>query len=283
MKRFIITEEEKNSIRNMYGLINEQSVKIQGKQPAQGTDWDLVHGILGSKRLDDDLEYRVGEELKKGNYRVTKVGVTSKKVGNEIITDASVDLVPDNNKPHKIFTTRGSIGGNYVARHDQQVNGLSDRLKTYYKGEVTVFGPYDISVQRTNVKYKQTFFAVEGQPQSVQNQQQNNQQQSSTQSDTYTITGTDISNLRENIKNQTYNKGLSIDEDSIRFDIKNLKLTFDKGDTPITSISLVFDPDKKTLDDRIQNKIIPQNPGFTKTGWAGNDGGYYWVLGVIKK
>ena len=76
MKRFIITEEEKNSIRNMYGLINEQSVKIQGKQPAQGTDWDLVHGILGSKRLDDDLEYRVGEELKKGNYRVTKVGVT---------------------------------------------------------------------------------------------------------------------------------------------------------------------------------------------------------------
>jgi hypothetical protein len=220
MKRFIITEEEKNSIRNMYGLINEQSVKIQGKQPAQGTDWDLVHGILGSKRLDDDLEYRVGEELKKGNYRVTKVGVTSKKVGNEIITDASVDLVPDNNKPHKIFTTRGSIGGDYVSRHDQQVNGLSDRLKTYYKGEVTVFGPYDIPVQGTNVKYKQTFFAVEGQPQSVQNQNnqnQNNQNQNNQNQNNQNKTG--------QVKYQvgkTYLGTRSTDKKDYRLTIKNV-------------------------------------------------------------
>jgi hypothetical protein len=283
-KRFVITESDRDQIRKMYGLLNEQSpIKIQGKQPANNTDWDLVHGILGSKRIDDDLEYRVGEELKKGNYRVTKVSVTSKKVGNEIITDASVDLVPDNNRPHKVFTTRGSIGGDYVARHDQQVNGLSDRLKTYYKGEVTVFGPYEIPVQGTSVKYKQTFFAVEGPITQTNQQQGQGQQQSTDQTQNYTITGTDIPNLRENVKNQTYNKGLKIDIDSIRCDIKNLKITFESGETPITSMSLIFDNvSEQSLQDRIKNKIIPQNPGFTKTGWAGYNNGYWWVLGVIK-
>lgn len=283
-KRFIITESDRDQIRKMYGLLNEQSpIRIQGKQSATNTDWDLVHGILGSNRLDDDLESRVGNELKNGNYRVTKVSVTSKKVGNEIITDASVDLVPDNNRPHKVFTTRGSIGGDYVARHDQQVNGLSDRLKNYYKGEVTVFGPYEIPVQGTNVKYKQTFFAVEGPKTQTNQQQDQGQQQSEDQVQNYSITGSDIPNLRENIKNQTYNKGLKIDIDSIRCDIKNLKITFESGETPITSMSLIFDNvSEQSLQDRIKNKIIPQNPGFTKTGWVGYNNGYWWLLGVIK-
>jgi len=73
-------------IKQMMGLLVEQAgkntVTIQGKQPVGNTDWDLVHGILGSKRLSEDLERKVGTELKNGNYRVTNVTVTSKKVGN---------------------------------------------------------------------------------------------------------------------------------------------------------------------------------------------------------
>ena len=122
-------------IKEVMGLLTEENVKvvsIQGKQPSINTDWDLVHGILGSKRLSIDLERKVGEELKKGNYRVTKVTVTSKKTGSEIVTDASVYLTPvsGNELPHKAFTTRGSIGANYESRHDTQVNGLPDRLKS---------------------------------------------------------------------------------------------------------------------------------------------------------
>jgi len=159
-------QENIHRIKEVMGLILEQSVKtvsIRGKQSTNNTDWDLVHGILGSNRLNDDLESRVGSELKNGNYRVTNVTVTSRKVGNEIITDGTVNLTPvsGNELPHSVFTTRGSIGADYESRHDGQVNGLPDRLKSFYKGDVSVFGPYMVNVEGTNVNFKQSFFAVE--------------------------------------------------------------------------------------------------------------------------
>jgi hypothetical protein len=166
MKKFIITESDKQNILGMYGLINEQTnnITITGEQPANNTDWDLVHGILGSKRIDDDLEKRVGDALQKGNYRVSDVKISSFKQGDKIITTGNVTLTNpgQGQKPHKYFTTRGSIGGSYEQRHDTQVSGLSDRLKNYYKGEVEVFGPFTVQVKGANVFYKQSFFAIEG-------------------------------------------------------------------------------------------------------------------------
>jgi hypothetical protein len=166
MGKFIITESDKQNILGMYGLINEQTnnIPITGDQPVNNTDWDLVHGILGSKRIDDDLEKRVGDALQNGNYRVSGVKISSFKQGDKIITTGNVTLTnpTQGQKPHKYFTTRGSIGGSYEQRHDTQVLGLSDRLKNSYKGEVKVFGPFIVQVKGTNVFYKQSFFAIEG-------------------------------------------------------------------------------------------------------------------------
>jgi hypothetical protein len=164
MGKLIIAKEEIKSIRGMYGL-NEQtesiSVSIVGEQPyPNGTDWDSVHGILGSKKISDDLEERVGEKLKQGSYRITDVKVSSYLKGNKIITDGAVTLVSDTNNPDIAFTTRGSIGDNYVQRHDNQVNGLVDRLSNYYKGTARQFGPFIIEVKGTKFKYKQSFFAI---------------------------------------------------------------------------------------------------------------------------
>jgi len=164
MKRFIITEEERKHIKSLYEQSNVV-VSISGEQPySNGTDWDLVHGILGSKRIDDDLEERVGIKLKEGSYRVTDVKVSSYVKGDKVITNGSVTLVPDNQNPDIAFTTRGSIGGDYSQRHDGQVSGLSDRLSTYYKGASRQFGPFEVTVQGTNVKYKQSFFAISKNP-----------------------------------------------------------------------------------------------------------------------
>jgi hypothetical protein len=176
--------EQVDRIKSMMGLIMEQGVKIvsiKGTVPITSgkddkgniidtTDWDTVHGILGSKRIDDDLEKRVGDELTNGSYRVTKITVTSKKSGTNVITNGSVELTSVNTNPHKFFTTRGSIGNDHINRHDNQVNGLDGRLVKAYGGKVTTFGPYEINVIGTNVNYKQSFFAVEGQ--SSQGQQQ---------------------------------------------------------------------------------------------------------------
>jgi len=139
-------------------------ITISGEQPVNNADWDLVHGILGSNRIDDDLEKRVTDALQRGEFRVSDVKISSFKQVDKIITTGSVTLtnLTPGQKPHKHFTTRGSIGGSYEQRHDQQVSGLSDRLKNNYKGEVQVFGPFIVEVKDTGVFYKQSFFAIEG-------------------------------------------------------------------------------------------------------------------------
>ena len=163
MGKFVLTEEDRKSIRGLYGL-NEQSsetITIRGEQPySNSTDWDLVHGILGSKRISDDLEDRVSKKLKSGSYRVTDVKVLSYVSGNKVITDGTVTLVSDTNNPDIAFTTRGSIGNDYGQRHDDQVNGLIDRLSAYYQGTTRQFGPFIVDVKGTSVKYKQSFFVV---------------------------------------------------------------------------------------------------------------------------
>ena len=164
--KIILTENQFKRV-----ILKEQSnenVYITGKQPyPNGTDWDLVHGILGSKRLDDDLEERVSQKLKGGDYRVTNVEINSENKGNEIVTNGWVQLTPDSSNPHKVFSTRGSIGGNHKQRHDQQISGLDGRLSNYakgkgYKGDVNTFGPYTITVKGPNgdMSYTQSFFAV---------------------------------------------------------------------------------------------------------------------------
>ena len=47
---------------------NNYIVTIEGKQSSINTDWDLVHGILGSNRLNDDLEERVSNKLSQLSY-----------------------------------------------------------------------------------------------------------------------------------------------------------------------------------------------------------------------
>lgn len=161
MKRFVITEDEKKSIKGLYGLMEQSNVvvSIRGEQPyPNNTDWDLVHGILGSKRIDDDLEKRVGDKLKEGNYRVVGVNINSYVQGNKVVTDGKVTLVPDETNPDVAFTTRGSIGDGFDTRHDGQVNGLGDRLSQYYGGQSRQFGPFTIDIK--GVKYKQSFFAI---------------------------------------------------------------------------------------------------------------------------
>lgn len=275
--------EQVSRIKSMMGLIMEQGVKIvsiQGRQPVSGTDWDLVHGILGSNRIDDDLEKRVGDELKNGNYRVTKVYVSSKQSGNEIITDGSVDLTPINGNelPHKIFTTRGSIGGDYENRHDTQVNGLEGRLQSYYKGKVTTFGPYTVTVNGSNVKYKQSFFAVEGQP--LQGQQTNRQ---NTQQTPISVSDSDMEKFRNDVKLKT--TGVTIDENTVKFNYVNntFSVTASPGQTKIINMTLVYDPSPEILQKRIDEKIKPLYPNLTeKDEWKGKSGNYSFAFLILK-
>ena len=280
MGKFIITEEDRKHIRGLYRL-NEQStetISIRGEQPyPNNTDWDLVHGILGSKRLSDDLEKRVSEKLKSGSYRVTDVKVSSYVSGNKVITDGTVTLVSDTSNPDIAFTTRGSIGGDYEQRHDNQVNGLVDRLSTNYQGTARQFGPFIVDVKGTPWKYKQSFFAI-SKP-TPQPSQQNTPE-------TITIDGNTIDKFRANVINKTAN--ILIDESSVNFSYTNnvFKVSYSTGETKIAGMTLVVDPSKTTLVSRITttSEIPKRYPNLIrKEEWKGKSGDLYYEFLILKK
>lgn len=254
----------------MYGLLNEQSsviqVSIEGAQPANNTDWDLVHGILGSNRLDDDLEKRVSDKLQSGNYIVENVSVSSFKEENEIKTKGIVYLrdTKQGETPHKFFTTRGSIGDNYVQRHDGQINGLADRLKNYYKGNVKTFGPYEINVIGTPVSFKQSFFAIEG------SSNQTNQKP-------IIINGINENDFRQKVKDGT--KGISINENNFTIDPDNFKLVLNPGQTKIQGMTFIIDDiSEKNLIDRFNNNVLYHNPTAVNKKQGKNKNGFWWML-----
>ena len=132
--KVVITEEQFNRVI-LKEQTNTESVYMRREEPYPNTDWDLVHGAFGSKRLDDDLEERVSKKLKSGDYRINHVEINSEREDDKVISRAVVGLSQDTQNPHKHFTTRGSIGSNHKQRHDQQVSGLEGRLKNHFGGE----------------------------------------------------------------------------------------------------------------------------------------------------
>jgi len=265
MKRFVITEEERKHIRSLYEQLSNVVVSISGEQPyPNGTDWDLVHGILGSKRIDDDLEERVATKLKEGNYTVTDVKISSYVNGNKVITNGSVTLVPDNENPDMAFTTRGSIGGDYLQRHDGQVSGLSDRLSTYYSGTSRQFGPFEITVQGTNVKYKQSFFAISKNPKSSNDGDQTNPKVTK-----------DILHNDDPTKLTAELKGLGIiynPEIDIISIPGNVTVEYQKtGDTPV-SLSFIYSnagEKEKVLDKVKESNTIEREIDYSISGYDG--------------
>lgn len=216
------------------------NVTIRGEQPYPGTDWDMVHGYFGSKRLTDDLEERVSAKLKSGNWRVTYVEINSamNDQNDGVVTNGYVRLEPAGNKPpHKVFTTRGSIGANYASRHDSQVSGLQSRLKDYYKGEVTVFGPYDVTIttpDNNKIAYRQSFFAVE----------QNTAQQGTS---TNSIRFTDAADARNKLKSLPKDKWS-------KATITGNQITLQLGASKALGLSGIYDPSRDVLQTRL-NKL----------------------------
>jgi hypothetical protein len=248
-------------------------VTIEGSEPISNPDLDLVHGILGSNRLQDDFAERVEDELKNqvnnGNKPdVANIQVRTYVQGDKIVTKASCDIVQSvDGIAYTHFTTRGSIGSNYVQRHDNQINGLINRLENYYGGVAKQVGDsVEISFKLNNnvIAYKQSFF-VSSEDKNMTNNQNIEQ-----------ITGSDINNLRDKLNTET--KDIYIDINSIIVDIKNYKISYKTGNVGIHKISLLFD-DSDNLDNRLKN-IKDKNP-FFKEIKRGRIGNLEWVISVI--
>jgi len=160
-------------------LSQQQTKKVLAKvnfsrsESISNPDLDLVHGALGSIRLrkrgELDFSQVVNNELKKQFNQGKKADVSNIKIstyvqGNQIITEASCDIVESTDGiAYTEFTTRGSIGGDYANRHDEQVTGLIDRLESKYGGVAKQVGDsFEISFKLNGniISYKQSFFVA---------------------------------------------------------------------------------------------------------------------------
>jgi Zn/Cd-binding protein ZinT len=269
-------QEDIQRIKSMMGLLTEQTKVLGsvlgpvGKQPISNPDLDLVHGILGSKRIQDDFSERVTQSLKDWNDKGYKTDVSNIKIktyikGNDIITESSCDIVESmDGNSYNEFTTRGSIGDDFETRHDGQVDGLVDRLKQFYGGNAKQVGkPFVITFKfnDTNVSYKQSFFVAS----------KDNEEEIKT-----TIRGNDINDLRTKLKEQTQN--ISIDPNSITINMDEYKISFNSGNEQIQIMSLIFD-DKGQISDRLV-MIKSKNPTM-KIIEQGKDNNIDWVVVII--
>ena len=245
-----------------------------GKQPVSNADLDLVHGILGSKRLVDDFEQRVGDELLRLYNQGHKPDVDNIQIktyvkDGYIYTESYCEIVESQDgNAYTVFTTRGSIGDSFSQRHDDQVNGLESRLETHYKGKAKKLKTFNISfnLNGQNISYKQSFFvASDKQGVAVNNK-----------SETFEIIGRDFSDLREKLKQQTINQ--SIDPNSLKIDINQMKVSFNKGNTKINNLSIIFD-NVGDLDNRLVT-IKQKNAGLTIVE-KGNHKGIQWALVIL--
>ena len=270
-------QEDIQRIKSMMGLLTEQTKVLGsvlgpvGKQPISNPDLDLVHGILGSKRIQDDFSERVTQSLKDWNDKGYKTDVSNIKIktyikGNDIITESSCDIVESmDGNSYNEFTTRGSIGDDFETRHDGQVDGLVDRLKQFYGGNAKQVGkPFVITFNfnGTNISYKQSFFVMSD--------------NSGGKSKTTTIQGNDINDLRSKLKEQTQN--ISIDPNSINVDMDNYEVSYNSGDKKIQTISLIFD-DKGQLSNRLM--IIKSKNPTMEIVEQGKDNNIDWVVVII--
>lgn len=172
-----------------------KTVSFIRSEPLSNPDLDLVHGALGSSRLADDFEKRVQDELTNQFNAGKKPDVTNIQVktyiqGNDIITEASCDIVESTDGiAYTIFSTRGSIGkhppiindpNSYDIRHDNQINYpsgdtsqpqkvITKRLEDAYNGVAKALstnglppGPFTIllTLNGQDYGYKQSFYTA---------------------------------------------------------------------------------------------------------------------------
>ena len=251
-------------------------VNFSRSEPISNPDLDLVHGALGSKRLNEDFEQKVQDELtnqiNKGNTPdVNNIQVKTFIQGNQITTEASCDIIQSQDGiAYTHFTTRGSIGDDYDKRHDEQVTGLVDRLENHYGGTAKQVGKtFTITFQVNGkiISYKQSFFVASDSDESQTQQSQQTQK----------ISGKDFGDLRQKLKDQT--KDISIDPNSIEINMDNYSISYKLGNKKIKVISLIYD-DKGELENRLDN-IKNQNPTLEVLE-KGKSGNFDWIVSIIK-
>jgi hypothetical protein len=304
MGKFIITEEDRKSIRSLYGL-NEQTITlpipISDTFETKNGDLDAVHNLKGLERkIDRALEQIYNQGI---NPKMYDVKLKVVRNGNTYTTTSSLTIdKSDDGKAWTGFASRGSIGYGYVNRADGQIDGsgnadgrsLEEKLKS--GADAVEFLPISNSpITISNVELKQYFVQFTkslkpsytsskstSQPKTQPSQPKTQQNAPETES----IDGNSLIEFRKNLKSKTAD--ILIDESSVKFSYSNnmFKVSYSTGETEISGMTLVFDPSETELDSRITTtseipKLYPNL--IRKEEWKGKSEGFYYEFLILKK
>jgi hypothetical protein len=304
MGKFIITEEDRKSIRSLYGL-NEQTITlpipISDTFETKNGDLDAVHNLKGLERkIDRALEQIYNQGI---NPKMYDVKLKVVRNGNTYTTTSSLTIdKSDDGKAWTGFASRGSIGYGYVNRADGQIDGsgnadgrsLEEKLKS--GADAVEFLPISNSpITISNVELKQYFVqftkslkpshtSSKSTPQPKTQPSQPKTQQNAPE--TESIDGNSLIEFRKNLKSKTAD--ILIDESSVKFSYSNnmFKVSYSTGETEIGGMTLVFDPSETELDSRITTtsqipKLYPNL--IRKEEWKGKSEGFYYEFLILKK
>jgi len=255
-KRFIITESEKNKIRKMYGLINEQGVTLPTTvtDSYTATDCDELHAFQGTGgKVIGNMNVTVGNKL----LEIYNSGVNPKVTGVKVEVQGmtvtwTVTIDKSNDGMAWVgFTSRGAGCNNDVKDRAESAAAGNDMQTAKTRIEST-YGEQGIEIEMINDyfynggknSFRQVFYRYTkpksnppkgGQQQKAQTQPTNTQ---TTNNEQVSIKGSSLDDLRTKVKSQT--QGLSIDTESANLDVNNLTVTFKKGDEPIHNLSVIW-------------------------------------------
>lgn len=291
-KKLIISESEKDNIRKMYGLINEQAENpvcngggCSGSYtgPEFQNNSDVAHQY--SNTITKAVANKLKELYKSGTYvKVDFSGIklSTKGMGSgNVVYTVTIPFISVSDKC-QAATGFAHVGG---WNHTPELENRKNEILSYKPdgiNNVVVGNQLDIS-PLTRTKEGLQEYWIQWKHNDYQSDCKGNQQQTQ-DNNTITIKGTDINNLRDNVKNQT--KGLSIDVDSATLNVDNLTVSFKKGDEKITNLSVIFSDVSSDELNKVYQKVKSANPTLEFLGGVKNlnSGGktIYCLLVVIR-
>jgi hypothetical protein len=268
MKKFLITESEKNDIRRMYGLIKEQgetrcdqwknatfkqgdgvttpkititktSSLIEGLyegpdnggciQRSQFNDQDTPHQLAGITVYYEGSPY-LKQLYNQGIYvKPDMNGITMERTVNNMFKISIPLIKTTEDKAVTSINERGGMGhGGDLTEIDNIQNDPNNKLIERVKKKVG-------DMTETFICFRNiTNFPIKSQP----NQKTRPNQQPNQPTGTISATGDDLNSFRDNIKSTT--SGKTLDLSTIKLDMDNLTFSVQPGNTQIYVLALRF-------------------------------------------
>lgn len=253
--KFIITESEKSEIRKMYGLITEQAQTpicsnggCSGKYtgPEFDNSGDVAHKY--SNTITQYVAAKLKELYRSGIYVKVNFGgikMTTKGMGSGNVTYTVV--IPFISVSDKCVAATGfaHVGGwNHTPELNNRRNEILNYIPPGKSENVVLNNELEVS-QLTKTPEGLEEYWIQWKHRDYQGDcGSQTQQGNQSQKKSYVITAPTLNDLWKKSKTSEY-QNISIDENSFVVDLNSKKITFNSGNTPIKSMSFIFDDQGK--------------------------------------